>query len=159
LSLEFHSTRTTWVYVLNEDDAGERYLLFPQPLFDARNPIPPDARQTLPGTVGGQPNAWTVTSRGGRERFLIVASLEPVAALEEELARLPAPDPARPIRYAPVRPAAFERLRGAGGLTALTPEQAGRAPASPAFESFRALADRESGVRGVWVREIVLENP
>jgi hypothetical protein len=159
LALSFRSTRPAWVYVLNEDDAGERYLLFPQPLFDARNPLPADSAVRLPGTIGGRPNFWTVSSPGGREKFLVVASPEPVAALEAVLAAIPVPREDRPIRYSAVSGDAIDELRGTGALTARGPSRPGNAAASVAFEHFRALADRESGVRGVWVRQIVLENP
>ncbi|HEV2104921.1 MAG TPA: DUF4384 domain-containing protein, partial [Candidatus Eisenbacteria bacterium] len=157
LSLEFRATRRAWVYVLDQDERGESYLLFPQPLFDTANPIVPDSTVVLPGPIGGRENAWTVTSRGGREHFLLVASPAPVADLEAELRLLPAARPGRPIRYAAVEPAALERLRGVGGVAPLP------APAKPApngaFERFAALAGRERGVRGVWVRQVTLENP
>ena len=157
LSLEMNATCPVWVYVLNEDERGERYLLFPQPLFDMRNPVPGDSALVLPGTVGGRENSWTVTSSGGREHFLIVASPEPVAELETELGKLPAAQPGRPVRYAEVGDIAIERLRGVGGVEPL-PAAAPPAGARP-FERFRRLVGREAGVSGVWVRQIVLENP
>ena len=158
LSLEFHASKAAWVYVLNEDEQGERYLLFPQPRFDLQNPLPAGSDVVLPGPVGGRENAWTVTSAGGREYFLVVASPEPVAELEADLGRLPAPRPDRPVDYARVGEASVERLRGVGGVTALPP-QTPAAPRSRAFERFRALAGRETGVTGTWVRQVVLENP
>jgi hypothetical protein len=160
LSLEFRASRPAWVYVLNEDERGERYLLFPQPLFDTQNPVPADTTLVLPGPVGGRENAWSVTSAGGREHFLIVASPEPVPELEAELDRLPAPEPGRPIRYATVSAPALERLRGVGGVVDL-PRADETPPAGrvPAFERFQSLAGRETGVRGVWVRQVQLENP
>lgn len=156
LSLEFKSSRPMWVYVLNEDETGETYLLFPQPLFDRLNPLPPDSSVVLPGTIGGRDNAWQVTSRGGREHFLIVASPEPIAAIEMELASLPAARPDRPIRYAAVPDATIERLRGVGGVTALPPATA---PGAGSFARFRSLAGREGVASGVWIRTITLENP
>ena len=45
-----------------------------------------------------------MTSRGGREHFLVVASPAPVPEIESELARLPHATPDRPIRYAAVTP-------------------------------------------------------
>ena len=159
LSLELHASRPAWVYVLNEDERGERYLLFPQPRFDLQNPLPADRALVLPGPIDGRENAWTVTSAGGREYFLVVASPEPVAELEADLGRLPAPRPGRPVDYARVGEAAVERLRGVGGVTPLPPETAPPVPRSRAFDRFRALAGRETGITGTWVRQIVLENP
>jgi hypothetical protein len=159
LSLEVRATRAAWVYVLNEDDRGERFLLFPQPRFDMHNPLPADSTFVLPGTIAGHEQAWTVTSRGGREYFLLVVSPEPVPELEADLGRLPAPAPDRPIEYAAVGTASVERLRGTGGLAELPASTAEPAPRSRAFDRFRALAGRETSVRGLWVRQIVLENP
>jgi eukaryotic-like serine/threonine-protein kinase len=157
LSLSFHASRPVWVYVLDEDERGQSFLLFPQPLFDRTNPLPADQPVVLPGTIGGRENGWTVTSRGGREHILVVASPTPVREIESELGRIPAPRPDRPIVYARVSGAAMERLRGVGGV-APVPE-----PAAPrragVVERFAALAGRETGVRGVWVRQITLENP
>jgi len=48
LALDFRATRPTWVYVLDADDRGECYLLFPQPLFDRANPVPALAINAAP---------------------------------------------------------------------------------------------------------------
>lgn len=159
LSLEMRVSRKAWVYVLDEDERGERYLLFPQPRFDAANPLPADSTLVLPGTIGGKESAWRVTSAGGRETFLVVASPEPVAEIEAELGKLPAPEPGRPVEYARVGEAAVERLRGVGGITELTPAESRTTPRPTAFDRFRSLAAKESDVQGVWVRAIVFENP
>ncbi len=159
LSLELRVSRPTWAYVLNEDDRGECYLLFPQPMFDLRNPISADTACVLPGPIAGKENAWTVTSRGGREHFLIVVSPEPVEELEKDLAHIAAPEPGKPIEYAPVPVSSVERLRGVGGIEELPRDAAPAPPRSGTFQRFRALAGREEDVRGLWVRHVVLENP
>lgn len=158
LTLAFHASRPAWVYVLDADDRGETYLLFPQPMFDRKNPVPADAPARLPGTIGGRENAWTVTSRGGHEHFLVVASPQPVAELEAELGKLPAPERGRAIEYARVGGAAIEQLRGVGGVSELPAAPAMPGPSS-VFERFRSLAGREEGVHGVWIRQITLANP
>ncbi len=158
LTLALHATKRVWVYVLDGDERGETWLLFPQPLFDVRNPIEPGRDVQLPGAVGGRASGWTVTSRGGREHVLVVASPEPVADLEAALATLPAPSLDRPVSYARVGAEPLERLRGVGGVSALPEPPRARGPA-PLFEHFRALAGGESGVRGTWVRQVTLENP
>ncbi len=159
LSLQLRVSRPAYAYVLNEDERGERYLLFPQPAFDLANPLPADSALLLPGTIGGSENAWTVTSRGAREHFLVVVSPEPVAELEAELSRLPAPRAGRAVSYATVSEAAVERLRGVGGVSPV-PVVPGSAPRpASAFDRFRSLSTRETGVSGVWVRQVVLENP
>jgi eukaryotic-like serine/threonine-protein kinase len=157
LSLDVHSSQPVWVYVLDGDERGQTYLLFPQPLFDRGNPIAPDSVVRLPGNMGGRESAWTVTSRGGREHVLIVASPHPVPELESALASLPAPRPDRPVDYARIESGQLERLRGVGGVSPLPADP--RAGPAPLFERIRALAGRESDVRGTWVRQVTLENP
>ncbi|MBK6734501.1 MAG: protein kinase [bacterium] len=158
LLLRWRASRPVWVYVLNADDQGEAYLLFPQPRFDLRNPLPADSTLVLPGPMAGREVAWTVTSAGGRETFLVVAGPEPVPELEPGASGLAAPDPGRAVAYTGVQAGVIERLRGVGGLA----EAAAPRPATDggaALGRFRALAGRESGVTGLWVREIVLRNP
>jgi tRNA A-37 threonylcarbamoyl transferase component Bud32 len=157
ISLRVRASRETWIYVLNEDEVGQRFLLFPQPSFDLANPLPADTELMLPGTIAGQENAWTITSRGGREHFLVVASPRPIPEIEADLARIPAPEPGRAPQYATVGDAAVERLRGAGGLVEVDSRR-GTDASSDAFEHFRDLSGRER-VHGVWVRHVVLENP
>lgn len=159
LSLRWRGSRPLWVYVLNADDRGEAYLLFPQPGFAASNPLPADAAVDLPGRTDGGDMTWTVTSAGGRETFLIVASPEPVAELEGSVAGLGKPVAGRPVEYAAAPAAAIARLRGVGGLAPASPSSGTGLEAGSPLARFRALAGRETGVTGVWVREIVLTNP
>ena len=72
---------------------------------------------------------------------------------------MPTAEPGRPITYARVGRRTLERLRGVGGMEPLPHNSPRPAPAAHVFERFRALAGRETGVRGVWVRQIELENP
>ena len=156
LSLEFQATRPMWVYVLNEDERGEAYLLFPQPLFDLGNPVTPESMIVLPGTIGGRENAWMVTSRGGREHFLVVASPNPVPEIESELARLPLAKPGRPVQYAAIPPTIVERLRGVGAIAPVPQSEPKRAGT---FDRFRSIAGRETVTEGIWARTIEFENP
>ena len=158
LSLEAKVSRPAWVYVLNEDERGEHYLLFPQPRFDLQNPVTPGTSHLLPGAIEGRENAWTVTSRGGREHLLVVVSPEPVAELEAELTQLPTAEPGRPVTYATVGPKSMETLRGVGGIEEV-PNSTAPAAKTRLFSRFKALAGRESNVEGVWVRQISFENP
>lgn len=159
LSLRLRVSEPAWVYVLNEDENGERYLLFPQPRLAVGNPVPPDSTLELPGSLDGRPYGWTVTSAGGREVLLTVVSPEPVPEIEAELERIPEAAPGRPIVYARVEKSTVETLRGVGGMAEL-PVDAGPGDADAGlFQRFRTLAGREIGVRGIWVRQITLENP
>jgi serine/threonine protein kinase len=158
ISLEFRSTRPVWVYVINADERGESYLLFPQPLFDRHNPLPAESSLVLPGTRRGHENAWTVTSRGGREHLLVVANPAPVPELEAEVSRLAAPVPNAAVHDTRMGANTMERLRGMGGLSEISNSPPLTDP-SRLLERIRSLAGREEGVHGTWVRQVVLENP
>lgn len=160
LSLRWRATRPTWVYVLNADDRGESYLLFPQPRFAWSNPLPADSTVVLPGLMDGSEVAWTVTSAGGRETFLVVAGPEPVPELESGAGNLSAPELGREVEYSGVPDGVIARLRGVGGLTAAVPSTTpAQAAGGDGLGRFRALAGREAGITGLWIREIVLLNP
>ena len=102
-----------WLYLVNEDDHGRVYRLFPLDGVEPSNPLPAgDFR--LPGRIGGVEQDWVVTSEGGTESFLLVASRAPLPGLETALARL---DGASADRQ-PRRPSTASPLRGVGGLEA-----------------------------------------
>ena len=42
----------TYVYIVNEDDQGESYLLFPLPGQTITNPVPAGMTNRIPGTSG-----------------------------------------------------------------------------------------------------------
>jgi hypothetical protein len=71
LALELKLDRPSHVYVVNEDEAGARYQLFPVADSELSNPLPAGTIR-LPGKVAGRPLQWRVTSAGGWERFYVV---------------------------------------------------------------------------------------
>lgn len=159
LFLEFRSSVPTYVYVINEDDRGESYVLFPLPGQALSNPLGAGTMQRLPGRVGSEETDWQVTSSGGREHFLIFASPERMGALETMLAALPRPEGGRPVNAAPVGPATAQLLRGIGGL-APSPVQGTRTETTRLSAQFttplRAATETASGV---WVRQLTVRNP
>src|SRR5262245_13057520 len=64
-----------YVYIVNEDDQGASYLLFPLPGQAVTNPLPAGISNRIPGTRDAEVN-WQVDAAGGREHFLIFASPE-----------------------------------------------------------------------------------
>ncbi len=152
LHLEFAGSEPLHVYVLDEDARGETFALFPVPGGDLANPVPAGEHR-LPGAFAGQAFDWVVTSSGGREEVLVVASRRPVAALESRVAALAPASTSRQIAYAPVGDETIAALRGIGGL----------APAPVAVgESRLARLARDLIARGepdVWVRRLSLTNP
>jgi hypothetical protein len=71
LYLRLKTSVAAHVYIVNEDDRGESYLLFPLPNQSLQNPLPGGRDNRLPGVRDGREMYWQVTSAGGREHFLI----------------------------------------------------------------------------------------
>jgi hypothetical protein len=85
LRLNLLSSRDAYVYVLNEDDAGNATVLFPSAATGARNPLQHGVTLQLPGGSDST-LAWEVTADSTREEFVVVAALQPLAAMDAELA-------------------------------------------------------------------------
>ena len=85
LRMSLRSSRDVWVYVLNEDAAGNATLLFPSGGDGLRNPLHNGQRLILPGGEGTT-FAWEVTADSAREEFVVVAATEPQTELDRELA-------------------------------------------------------------------------
>jgi len=157
LSFQIQSSVPTYVYVVNEDDRGEAYLLFPLPGQQLANPLPPGSRHDIPGVVNGERINWQVSSAGGREHFLVFVSPEPPSpAFERMFQSLPRPTAGGAPNPQPLPGELAAALRGVGGLK--------KAPARPAGERISndftvPLPDTPETARGVWVRQLTLENP
>ncbi len=157
LFLEVESGEPVHVYVLNEDERGGRFLLFPLAGLDRANPLPAGVRHRLPGRRSGVPQAWEVSSAGGREAFLVVAAREPLPEIEREMASFEAADPARHPQAGEPPPAASNELRGVGGLTA---SSAAPATGDRALDRLAArLVARQRADGSVWVQQLDLSNP
>jgi hypothetical protein len=154
LYLEIETEEPIHVYVLNEDEAGEMYVLFPVDGLETTNPLPP-GRHRLPGLWDGVSQDWEVTSAGGRETILVVSSRDPLPPIERELASLPAAEPGALLAYAELDPSALEGLRGVAGMkpSRPDPDDAGGRLARLA-ESFREAASAGD----LWLRDIELVN-
>lgn len=155
LYLEIQSDEPMHVYVLDEDEAGELYVLFPVDGLDQANPLPP-GKHRLPGTLDGVDQDWEVTSVGGRETILIVSSREPLPPIERELALLPAAQPGTMLAYAELDPAALERLRGIGGMKpSLSTDVPPTGRLAELADDFRSAARAQD----LWLQEVRLTNP
>lgn len=149
LRLEVAIDEPLHLYVLNEDEHGELYLLFPLSGLDQGNPVAPGAARVLPGSRLGADQDWQVTSVGGTERFLVIASRGPNPELE---ARLGAIEPAAAGRFVALGPLAAEGVRGVGGLVSSETES-GSVEALDRIETL--LADRP----GLRLLRFELANP
>jgi hypothetical protein len=154
LTLEFKATAPLHVYVINEDEAGLSYALFPLPGLEPQNPLPAGATHVLPGSRDGKSLSWTVSSPGGREHLMVLASPTRLVEFEAEMSAL-----ARPGEMAvSISDAARVHLRGIGGL-AEAPAAAGGKSAGHLFEMAQDLASGSEVASGAWIRQIELENP
>lgn len=156
LSLRVTVSRPVYAYVVNEDDRGASYLLFPLPGQQLRNPLAADVRHEMPGVVDGEHLRWKVNSAGGLEHFVIVVSPEPPAPrLARLFASLPQPALGAPLLSHQLSPDETVSLRGVGGLVARQLD-----PRRRLSEEFtNPLAEREEMASGVWARHFTLENP
>ena len=155
LTLDFQASAPVHVYVINEDEAGHSYALFPLPGFEPKNPLSPATRHMLPGVLDGRQRSWTVDSPGGREHLLVLASPTRLVEFEAEMNAL-----ARPGQTAVSLPeSARVRLRGLGGLSDVPSSVSDGASAGRLFEMAQKLADGEEVAHGVWMRRIEIENP
>lgn len=156
LFLQFQASVGVHLYVINEDDAGLAYLLFPLAGQELRNPLPPGESLRIPGMRQGQPLFWQVTSEGGREHFLLLASPSRLVELEADLLTLDRAQAERPLLTSPLEAEVVSRLRGVGGLaTGATPE---RLASGRLSDLANRLASRPETVSGVWIRQLTLEN-
>jgi serine/threonine protein kinase len=151
LFLRFEASVPIHLYVVNEDDKGAAFLLFPLAGSRLTNPLTAGETITVPDSA-----RWRVTSAGEREHFLVFASPEPLESLEQAFARLDVPRAGAPIDPAELPPATVERLRGVGGLTSALPSQS-RAGLSQLFTA--PLPQAPERTRGLWVRQLTLDNP
>jgi serine/threonine-protein kinase len=157
LYMSVESAESMFVYVLNEDDRGSIFILFPVPGLTPENPLPPGAAHRLPGRLGGEPVNWEVTSAGGEERIMVLASREPLANLETDLAGFPRAVTGAPIQYGELSQTAVSSLRGIGGFS--TGAQAGVVEPKRLTEVLGQLSGDAPERSGLWVWQIGLENP
>jgi hypothetical protein len=148
LFLELESTRDAWVYVFNEDEDGNAYLLFPLKTLEVANPLRSGKRWRLPGVRDGVALTWDVTTAGGRETLYVIASTDRLGELEGALADVPEAGMAKPVSMEILR-------RGMGGLGVMPAQPEARPRIADLFSRLVSAAD-ESG--GMWTWFIQLEN-
>ena len=152
LFLKFQASVPINLYVVNEDEKGESFLLFPLPGERQTNPLQASQEVTLPGNT-----RWRVTSAGEREHFLVFASPDRLESFEQAFARLPSPQENVPVVAAHLPATTIEGLRSVGGLT---PDVSRRNPGTGLSRLFTTpLTNARESVRGLWVRQITLDNP
>lgn len=155
LALTLDSAEPVFAYVLDEDQSGALYVLFPVHNSSLHNPLPAHARDRLPGRFHGAPFDWQVTSAGGEETILVVASRTALPELDRVVARTPGAAAGRTVTYATLPPAALGAIRGVGGMA---PSPARSAPPGARLRALaRELATAQRP--GIWLRTFALFNP
>ena len=155
LSLDITLSQPAFVYVIEEDEHGESNLLFPLPGLTLTNPLPAGHHQ-LPGTYEKEKLYWQVTTAGGREHFVIMASPTRSMLFEKMFAALPKAAMNKPVQFARLSTKDLGVLRSVGGLAVATSPDA-QLRLTPAFET--PLSGREETARGLWIRQATFENP
>ncbi len=162
LSFQVEVSVPTYLYVVNEDDEGASFLMFPLPGQSVANPLSPGRRHRIPGTSQGELLSWEVSTAGRREHFLLFASRERSPEFETIVSTLPFPLLNKPVAAAPLSPDAVSVLRGVGGLAVSSVPAGGDANASRQLHrlpEFAPFVPGEQTARGIWRRRATFENP
>jgi serine/threonine-protein kinase len=159
LFLTVEASRDVFVYVVNQDDTGAMFVLFPLSGHQPANPVAGRASHRLPGkNAEGEESYWVVSSAGGRERFSVFVTPERPTMFEQILDRMPRAAETRAVVYTPVSADDLKTLRGVGGL-ATGPSPSGAPVIDAAFGGLSPLPAGPESTSGLWEREIVLLNP
>ncbi len=145
LMLTLDSPNDVFVYVINWDEQGRAYLLFPMRDSELRNPLSAGAGHRLPGPVGGEPFAWEVSSAGGREHFAVVASRDRL----DEFERLARQIPEVVVEgEGTLPPAAISSvLRGVGRASAAPPSAGAPSRPDEIVEELRRRIEKDPELR------------
>ena len=102
LSFHVQVSVTTYVYVVNEDDEGASFLMFPLPGQSVVNPLSPGRRHRIPGSSQGQAAVLAGLDPRAPGTFPAVREPRALARVREhrEYAAPPAPGQTRRVRTA-----------------------------------------------------------
>ncbi len=151
VSLRVEASKEVYVYVLNTDDAGKTFRLFPLADHQPDNPLAPSKEHRLPGEVGTN---WSVSSAGGREHFVIMVNPVRVDAVEAFVRSILVPRKAAQGQRSPTRD--IGELRAVGGLTKDKTIATAGAPALLWFEEASEPTGQRETVSGPWMRRLTV---
>jgi hypothetical protein len=152
-----NASRSVHLYIVNRDDTGQSFLLFPLPGFSPGNPIPISQMTRFPGTSDGLQHYWNVTSAGGREHFFLYVSPQRLVEFEQLLAALPRAEVGRTVTSIPLSTSDIGILRSIGGLSAAASSTT--PAAGTELADLQPLSDQTESATGVWARRMTLQNP
>jgi hypothetical protein len=153
LCLEIEGSAKMFVYVFEEDQKGEEYALFPA-ATDLVNPLSESVRYRLPGKVAGRSQNWEISSVGGQENILVIASRKRLKDVEILLAELAKPSPEHAVDALDT---AQKDDRGIAGMKPAVPLTPG-SPDSKVSVLTRTLTAESANASGVWIGQYHLVN-
>jgi tRNA A-37 threonylcarbamoyl transferase component Bud32 len=151
VSLRIEASREIYAYVLNIDDTGKSFRLFPLPDHRPDNPLTPSNEHRLPGDVGVD---WAVDSAGGREHFLIMVNPMRVDAIEAVVRSIPAAAEGRAA--AAMTTDGVGVLRSVGGLARDKTVATAGSPTLLWFEEASGLTGQLETANGAWTRRLTV---
>jgi hypothetical protein len=157
LYLTVRGSDTMYVYVVDEDETGKIYVLFPNPELSPANPLVPGREHRLPRTLRkvDLEADWKISSAGGKETITAIATRTSIPEIEEALAKLPKAT-AGPVPYAEVDGSAFRSLRGIGSIATGPGPDGGARGVS---EALKQAAGRDRSHDEPWIWQMELKNP
>lgn len=153
LHLEVQTSSAVYVYVVNEDEKGAAFLLYPLAGDAHANPVDAGTRVRLPKDAN-----WRVDAAGGHEHFLVFASTEKLTAFETAFARLSVPTPGGATSGPRLLDDTLEQLgdvgqlRSVGGLVPKRPPSG--APGLRYSDLFTEPLQGRELADGMWVRQL-----
>jgi serine/threonine protein kinase len=161
LGLRVQTSQPAYVYVANQDEQDNAYLLYPlQPQrgHESAGPLPAERVHHLPEDESDG-SLWQVTSPGVREHFLVFVSRTMLTDFQKVLEQLPRPVEGQRVMSAPIPKSMIQigQTRGVGGLA-----KGARVPSSglrQLFEKAKPLKAQTETTDGAWIRELTLVNP
>jgi serine/threonine protein kinase len=154
LGLRIQMSKPAYVYVANQDEEGDAFLLYPLHR-EVTGPLAAERVHRLPEDDNGR--LWRVTSAGVREHFLVFVSPTILKDFDTLLRDLPRVDEGRPVTILRAPKNLIGRTRGVGGLA--------KADATPPSELLRLfkqaqpLSEQQETTDGKWIRKLTLVNP
>ena len=151
ISLRVEASKEVYVYVLNTDDAGKTFRLFPLADHQPDNPLAPAKEHRLPGDVGVD---WAVSSAGGREHFVIMVNPVKVDAVEALVRSIPGAAEGRTAATISTRDIGV--LRSVGGLLKDKSAATASEPSLLWFEEASDLTGQRETASGAWMRRLTV---
>ena len=153
LSMQIESSVEVYAYVLNADDAGKSYRLFPLPDSQPDNPLSGSKVHRLPS----EDMNWVVTREGGREHFVVVVTPVRNEAFEAVIRTIaPAKASGGPVTRSAIPAAEIGVLRSVGGLVKTKTVATASAPSLIWYDTAGELTGQRETASGAWMRRLTV---